>query len=890
MSSLTKALITGITGQDGSYLAELLLEKGYEVHGIIRRASTFNTSRLDGIYSDPRSLKHKLNLLISKCILNAHIFYNLIFRSTWLTGFWVFCVVFASVVFEIRADSDRSVSTALGALGGENFRLIQGKSLTQDKTSVVAANGLVVSVLPFQTGSLAFRGGEITVVANGVWFIGVDLFRNCLIALPRLGHRGWVPVARVVASAESVTSIDDIPPVLPASRIPRTIKKIRNGQSVNVLVMGSSLAEGADPSAWSGILFNKDSSTEKYRLPNVGLFQNIALGGTPNQYMLSQLGYGSSVGRSTLFDSFDLVVLTCLANDGDYRLQLVESIIRRLKVRGIEVILLTDNPQNPRSDYDSMQTRALLYRDGLQAISVAERYGIELADTAAYVFEQQLRFGEGIYDDSIHMKRGDPMGPSAERPSCGHEVYARAVRSIIPMTSRPDGVSVAAATFNDGVQGFIAYSSASIAAVNGTLRVSKTTDSIQQWGAWIDIPAVKSGDRLLVQGNYSFGADYSGGFIQIGTQGGGLGWGSSVESAFPGKFSVIVTVGRDIPIGGKLLLFANNDRAPLNSAFSVDQIDIAINPGVTVVELVPNRVEEEFPVPPARIESDARIPTDAFVILPKDELNFSGSHQNRGTLGSHPAGPNSFARRFSYNTKPSEDLLTLRLGQKAQIVVDGQSVGFSVIRFAAESDAPVVLEVRRNNSYLKSVQLGSGFNREEYIPLLTPTEHGLLPPGYPEKIEISVVSGLLKVCALVVLTPELKLLDWLSGFGIQGSRSLGDADFDQDGMSNMLEYFLGTAPNVYTPDEHRPKLNFDIGSGSKKLVLRHRRRVDSGVKCIYKYSADFDLSVKSWSLVEAVPLVVAPAIDSDPSVELVELRVPLTDSEARFIGIFVSDK
>ena len=47
------ALITGITGQDGSYLAELLLDKGYEVHGIIRRASTFNTRRIDHIYVDP---------------------------------------------------------------------------------------------------------------------------------------------------------------------------------------------------------------------------------------------------------------------------------------------------------------------------------------------------------------------------------------------------------------------------------------------------------------------------------------------------------------------------------------------------------------------------------------------------------------------------------------------------------------------------------------------------------------------------------------------------------------------------------------------------------------------------------------------------------------------
>jgi len=50
---MKRALITGITGQDGSYLTEFLLPKGYEMHGIIRRASTFNTSRIDHIYVDP---------------------------------------------------------------------------------------------------------------------------------------------------------------------------------------------------------------------------------------------------------------------------------------------------------------------------------------------------------------------------------------------------------------------------------------------------------------------------------------------------------------------------------------------------------------------------------------------------------------------------------------------------------------------------------------------------------------------------------------------------------------------------------------------------------------------------------------------------------------------
>ena len=50
---MKKALITGVTGQDGSYLAEFLLDKGYEVHGIKRRASSFNTQRVDHIYEDP---------------------------------------------------------------------------------------------------------------------------------------------------------------------------------------------------------------------------------------------------------------------------------------------------------------------------------------------------------------------------------------------------------------------------------------------------------------------------------------------------------------------------------------------------------------------------------------------------------------------------------------------------------------------------------------------------------------------------------------------------------------------------------------------------------------------------------------------------------------------
>ena len=59
---MKRALITGITGQDGSYLTELLLEKGYEVHGIKRRASSFNTSRIDHLYQDPHESDPRLIL------------------------------------------------------------------------------------------------------------------------------------------------------------------------------------------------------------------------------------------------------------------------------------------------------------------------------------------------------------------------------------------------------------------------------------------------------------------------------------------------------------------------------------------------------------------------------------------------------------------------------------------------------------------------------------------------------------------------------------------------------------------------------------------------------------------------------------------------------------
>jgi GDPmannose 4,6-dehydratase len=75
-----KALITGITGQDGSYMTELLLDKGYEVYGIVRRASSFNTQRLDSIYQDPHEKGNRLKLMFGD-LTDTSTVYNLLTQT-----------------------------------------------------------------------------------------------------------------------------------------------------------------------------------------------------------------------------------------------------------------------------------------------------------------------------------------------------------------------------------------------------------------------------------------------------------------------------------------------------------------------------------------------------------------------------------------------------------------------------------------------------------------------------------------------------------------------------------------------------------------------------------------------------------------------------------------
>ena len=75
-NTVRKALITGITGQDGSYLAELLLEKGYEVHGVVRRSSVENTERIDHLLNDRKIALHLGDLSDSLSIVRIAVYYT----------------------------------------------------------------------------------------------------------------------------------------------------------------------------------------------------------------------------------------------------------------------------------------------------------------------------------------------------------------------------------------------------------------------------------------------------------------------------------------------------------------------------------------------------------------------------------------------------------------------------------------------------------------------------------------------------------------------------------------------------------------------------------------------------------------------------------------------
>ncbi len=148
---MKKALITGITGQDGSYLAEFLLSKGYEVHGIVRRASTFNTGRIDHLYQDPHDPAARLFLHYGD-LANSEQLTNLIYNIRPDEAYHLGAQSHVKVSFEIPEYTGDV--TGLGAV-----RLLEAIRRSGSKARLYQASSseMFGSALPPQSESTPFQ-------------------------------------------------------------------------------------------------------------------------------------------------------------------------------------------------------------------------------------------------------------------------------------------------------------------------------------------------------------------------------------------------------------------------------------------------------------------------------------------------------------------------------------------------------------------------------------------------------------------------------------------------------------------------------------------------------------------------------------------------------------
>jgi len=647
--------------------------------------------------------------------------------------------------------------------------------------SICSASGKTVTVSPFSVGGLNFSGGSIIMPAAGTWYVGVELFSNVLRCLPRLGHRGWVPVARAVCTSSTITDLKQITPVVPACRIPRTMAKVLAGQSISVVIMGSSLTQSGGASTdWPGMVFGS-GTVDKYKVPTTITTKYTGVGASPNQYQLAQLGLSSyhtasgyaqsgapsaagglstlvspPYGRSTLFDGVDLVVIGCLANGGDYRLETIEPLARKLRQAGVEVIMVTDNPQGPSTDYSTM-SGASLYVDGPEVMRVADLYGVELADTAAYVFEAYLRAGGvGIYADAIHQASGTPSGPSSLLPANGHEAWARAVRSVFSVGVNPLGSGVQRVSNGSfstaGTAGWASYAGGTISNIGGALNVVASAAGL---GTIYEMGAFTAGSIVTLSLNVTAVAS---GQFQIGVTK-GYSWDGASQTlniSTPGTQTVQFTASG----GSSYQILAWSQGAAAN--FTITNVSVIEVTPPTAFNAIPNRPAEAKPMPPIRVVTDVKTPADAFVILPKLEFCTLNNSPNKGTLGAHPWGSASFARRWSSLVGASEDLLTLTTGQRAQL--SGVCpVGFALIHYRDVSDGACTFTVSLNGSVQKTINISvPPFANEWFVPIYTPTEFATpsAAPDGRDNYELMVTSGTLKIAALVALTFDYDLVPY----------------------------------------------------------------------------------------------------------------------------------
>lgn len=638
------------------------------------------------------------------------------------------------------------------------------------------ASGAIVKVRAFSLAGFDFAGGQISIPADGTWFVGVEVWSKQLRALHRVGHTGWIPVASVVMTGGSVTSVKSIDPCMPETHCPRTMKKVLAGSPVSVVIMGPSLCVSSGAATdWPGMIFGS-GDTAKYRIPGTISVAYTAVAGSPSAYQLAQIGFASSHtnygytnagftgavtsksppnGRSKLFDGVDLVVISCLANGTEYVRETIEPLVRQLRKRGVEVILCTDNPFGPSTSLVSMVTAGLV-DEGLECIRVASLYKVDLADTAAYVISSYIAAGgTGIYVDSIHQTTGVPAGPSAAAVSCGHEAWARAVRSCIPVAvgQTPTITTTRVYPFASSMTDWASWGGAAQSIATGSLVT--TIASVGQGMTVTQAGAVQVGDTVTLTYDSSVSGVTGG---QIGMQG-ASGWNSNIVAPVLAGTQVTATLTVTAAHTAATVLFYAGSGT---GTWTLDNVTMSVTraPTIAVTESVPGNSVANAALPSIRIVTDYGTPADAFVILPKDELYLTAGNPNKGSLGAHPWGANSFARRFSASVGASEDLLVLAPGKRA--VFSGDVVtALRLIHYREPADGTCTVDVYVNNSLNKTLTVAAApFANEWVLDVFNHAQTGANSPtgGALMSCELRVTSGSLKVAAFFCETGDLTYL------------------------------------------------------------------------------------------------------------------------------------
>lgn len=301
---------------------------------------------------------------------------------------------------------------------GTSFAVLMTLALvSRAKPLDVSYEGLGVTVPAFELEGISFPGDKIRALPYQDQYVVLNLKTRKLHTLLRSIGDGEIVLAHVKAGSTGILSLEPVDPAIPVTAIPSSIDKIRVGEPLRIRSYGTSLVEnGSSPGGWQRLAFGdpSKSSCKSLQIEDSADWTSYAVGGANARYTIALFGEPVSghSGVAPDISDTDLAVVALLPNGGENRLALFESVIRRLRTQGIEVLLLTDNARKGQNVKDPY------WGEGEFVRAMADRYGCALADTAAYMCEADL-LGEDIYRDSLHQN------------SLGHEKWAEAIAGVL---------------------------------------------------------------------------------------------------------------------------------------------------------------------------------------------------------------------------------------------------------------------------------------------------------------------------------------------------------------------------------------------------------------------------------------------------------------------------